>query len=88
MARLSGPLKKFSLKNKENKESSEVENKKIAQTLTGHETVFTLRYMEDINIDRCEIEFSAEWHRQNRGLYGPNKGLCKKTCRMLKNVEE
>ena len=31
--------------------------------------------MDDIKTDKSEIEFSIEWHRQNRGLYGPNDGL-------------
>ena len=29
-----------------------------------------------------------EWHRQNRGLYGPNDALHRKNWNMLKKVEE
>ena len=52
--------------------------KNNVQTLTGHETVFPLRYMDDVKIDTSDILFSIEWHRQNRGLFGPNDGLYRK----------
>ena len=52
-----------------------------------HETVFPLRYMDDIKTNKREISFSIESHRPNIGLCGPNDGLYKKNRNMLKQVD-
>ena len=34
--------------------------------------------MDDIKTDKRKIQFSIEWHRQNKGLYRPDDGLYRK----------
>ena len=43
--------------------------------------------MDDIKPDKREIQLSIEWHRHNRGLYGPNDGLYGKKVEQKKMTE-
>ena len=46
--------------------------------LSGHETLFILRYQYDNMINRIRNQFSIDLDDQNQVPYGPNEGLYRK----------